>query len=68
MGNPYPGEEWDVEAIRRLVEKFPSLRNYLSHHLRNGLCMVMAGEVKEDFAAVQAGRNHIEEDLRRVGL
>ena len=65
MGND---EESSSEAIKAIAGLAEEGKEYLSHHVRNSLQVIMYHAGNRDYTAVCREVEHIANDLKRVGL
>lgn len=68
MGTIYEQEPQDIIEIRKLIKENECLKRYLSHHLRGELQIIENGIYAQDFSMIQIAKEHILEDIERVGL
>ena len=68
MGSPLITHEQDVKEMKKLVEKYPVLKRYISHHIKNSLAGIQCGIALGKPEVIENGASHILDDLDKVGL
>jgi len=70
MGADYTGQKLGIKALR-IFFALPwigkKMREYLCHHLRNELSVIINGAEIKRFDLIKAAAWHIVEDLKKIG-
>jgi hypothetical protein len=64
MGADYEGQERAIEELKNLSSE---AKQYLSHHIRNGLNIVINGIQTKHFNLATYAARHIVADIERIG-
>lgn len=63
MGADYLYQEKAIEEIKQLSTE---AKQYISHHIRNSLCIILLAEEQQDKKKLREAINHICKDLRVI--
>ncbi len=63
MGADYPGQEKAIEELKNLSRE---AREFLGHHIRNPLTVIIGGVKIGHYSEVEEAAWHIVEDLEKI--
>lgn len=64
MGQPLPIDDQAIEELKMLS---PVAKEFLSHHINNGLQVALSASEARKPERIRLAVHHIAEDLKRIG-